>query len=133
MNPPEAPVLKVLQVGEKWMNVSIMPSEGDNPGSHFYVETKKHSKSGWKKSELIYPQAIQNIQLKNLEPGTKYQVSVEGARYDSSKLMQTRPERLNRHGSTDSRVNQNTGLLQLKDVRSIFEPHLWPWPNGWPK
>ena len=72
------PQLKVLQVGEKAMNVSILPAEGDNAGSHFYVEYRLYHGSthnSWRRSRKIESTGTKLIQLRNLDPGTMYRVS----------------------------------------------------------
>ena len=70
-------MLKVLEVGEKSINVTIEPAEGDNPGSHFFVEYKlsRHTWRGRRRSQRIEPSATKLVILKALDPGTMYTVS----------------------------------------------------------
>ena len=77
-DPPAVPQLKVLQLGEKGMNVSILPAEGDNTATHFYVEYRLYhgsSTNSWRRSRKIETTGTKPVQLRNLDPGTMYTVS----------------------------------------------------------
>ena len=56
------------------MNVSIMPSESDNAGSHFYVEYRLYRGTTWYRSMKIETTGHKMVQLQSLDPGTMYTV-----------------------------------------------------------
>merc|ERR1719193_2195624 len=96
-HPPEAPTLRVLQVGEKAINVTIEPAEGDNPGSHFYVEFKRYGGTNWRRSQRLEPPATKLVTLKALDPGTNYEMRVSA--YNGE----------NAHTSSESTVHITAG------------------------
>ena len=78
---PAAPRLEVVHVREKTMNVTIWPAAEGVKATHFYIQYKRSGDKMWRGSDKVTADGKKSIQLRNLEPGTKYRVRVRTMSY----------------------------------------------------
>merc|ERR1712168_1592448 len=82
---PAAPGLEVVHIREKTMNVTIRPAEEGVKATHFYIQYKRSGDKMWRGSDKVTSEGKKEIQLRNLEPGTKYRVRIAAFNRDEGK------------------------------------------------